>query len=514
MNIKLRITKSILFVFIFNLVFSGQAQKTTAGKPNILFIFADDHCYDAIRALGINSEIITPNLDRLVESGVSFNNTYNMGAWQPAVCVASRAMLITGRYVWEAKQYDSNKAQNLLKEKGHTWPQLMEKAGYDTYMSGKFHLKIAADSIFEQVAHEFPGMPRDAFVSDYRGLVKKMKEAYEKSDDISALMPNGYNRPVSEQDTTWLPWDKSKGGYWKGGKHWSEVVGDDGVNFIEKAKNEENPFFMYLAFNAPHDPRQSPKEFIDMYPLDNIAVPKSFLPEYPYKNEIGCPSYLRDEALAPFPRTAYSIKVNRQEYYAIITHMDQQIGRILDALKASGKADNTYIFFTADHGLAVGNHGLIGKQNMYEHSMRAPLMVSGPKIKKGRKVDAPVYLQDVMASALDLADIEKPDFVQFNSLMPMAFGDANKSAYSAIYGCYVNKQRMIRKDGFKLIIYPKANVIKLFNLKDDPLELNDLAGTKKHQKRVSELLKDFLDLQKEYKDTLDISSLYVKYGMF
>ena len=157
MNIKLRITKSILFVFIFHLVFSGHAQKTTAGKPNILFIFANDHCYDAIRALGINSEIITPNLDRLVESGVSFNNTYNMGAWQPAVCVASRAMLITGRYGWEAKQYDSNKAQNLLKEKGHTWPQLMEKAGYDTYMSGKFHLKIAADSIFEQVAHEFPG---------------------------------------------------------------------------------------------------------------------------------------------------------------------------------------------------------------------------------------------------------------------------------------------------------------------------------------------------------------------
>ncbi|OVE77196.1 choline-sulfatase, partial [bacterium F16] len=140
-----------------------------------------------------------------------------------------------------------------------------------------------------------------------------------------------------------------------------------------------------------------------MYPLDTIAVPKTFLPEYPHKDTMGCSKELRDEQLAPFPRTEYAVKVNRQEYYAIITHMDEQIGRILDALDASGKADNTYIFFTADHGLACGQHGLMGKQNMFDHSVRAPFIVCGPGIKGNTKNDTPIYLQDMMPTTLELA---------------------------------------------------------------------------------------------------------------
>jgi len=93
---------------------------------------------------------------------------------------------------------------------------------------------------------------------------------------------------------------------------------------------------MYIAFNAPHDPRQSPKEYVDMYPLDKISVPESFLPEYPYSEEIGSGRDLRDERLAPFPRTEYAVKKNIQEYYAIISHMDYQIGRILDELEKTG----------------------------------------------------------------------------------------------------------------------------------------------------------------------------------
>ncbi|MEL7122919.1 MAG: sulfatase-like hydrolase/transferase [Bacteroidota bacterium] len=511
MNTKIELLKPVALLFLLSFVFvacSKQSQK----KPNILFIFADDQCYDAIHALGINPEVKTPNLDRLVNQGVTFNNAYNMGAWNGAVCIASRAMLITGRSVWNAHPFDNTQAQNDLKDKGELWPILMDQAGYDTYMTGKWHLKLDADSVFDHVVHERPGMPGDAFNKNFSGLSKQVREEYKKSGDASTLMPNGYNRPQSENDTNWLPWDKSKGGFWEGGKHWSEVVGDDAINFIEQAKNDTAPFFMYLAFNAPHDPRQSPKEFVDMFPLENIAVPKSFQSEYPYKDEIGCSPTLRDEALAPFPRTEYSVKVHRQEYYAIIAHMDQQIGRILDALEASGKADNTYIFFTADHGLAVGNHGFMGKQSMYEHSMRAPLLVAGPGIKAGTKVNAPVYLQDIMASSLDLAGIEKPDYVNFNSLMPMALGKTTQSAYPAIYGCYVTNQRMIRKDGFKLIMYPKANVVRLFDLSKDPLELNDLAKQKAHQQTLAKLLNDFLLLQKEYSDPLDISSLYSKYA--
>ena len=513
MNTKVDLLKSVVILFLLFYVCvscSSQPQE----KPNILFIFADDQCYDAINALGINPEVITPNLDRLVNQGATFSHTYNMGAWNGAVCAASRAMLITGRSVWNAYQFDNTKAQNKLNEKGQLWPVLMSEAGYDTYMTGKWHLKIPADSVFDHVVHERPGMPRDAFNKNFKTLVRQLKEEYQKSGNVSGLMPNGYNRPQSANDTTWLPWDKSKGGFWEGGKHWSEVVGDDAINFIEQAKNDTDPFFMYLAFNAPHDPRQSPKEFVDMFPLQNISVPKSFQPEYPYKDEMGCGPTLRDEALAPFPRTEYAVKVHRQEYYAIIAHMDAQIGRILDALEASGRADDTYIFFTADHGLAVGNHGLMGKQSMYEHSMRAPLLVVGPGIKPGTKVNAPVYLQDVMASSLDLAGVEKTDYVIFNSLLPMALGKSTQSAYPAIYGGYITEQRMIRKDSFKLILYPKANIVRLYNLSKDPLELNDLAETTTYQQTITNLLNEFLLLQKEYNDSLDISSLYSKYTKY
>ena len=183
------------------------------------------------------------------------------------------------------------------------------------------------------------------------------------------------------------------------------MIAEDALFFFEEAKEhqDEKPFFAYIAFNAPHDPRQAPKSFIDNYPLNRVKIPKSFLTEYPYKNEIKCPHNLRDERLAPMPRTKHSIKVNRQEYYAIITHMDEQIGRILEGLKSSGMEKNTYIFFSADHGLGVGHHGLLGKQNLYEHSTKVPFIVSGRESPKNKRVSSPIYLQDIMPSTLAIA---------------------------------------------------------------------------------------------------------------
>lgn len=448
-------------------------------KPNILFIFADDQSYATVNALG-NHEIITPNLDKLVNAGTTFTHAYNMGAWGGAVSVASRAMLATGRFVWRAYDYEDH--QQDLVDRGEMWGQLMQKAGYETYMTGKWHVKTSAEKLFNHVVHVRPGMP--------------------------GTVPEAYNRPLSANDFSWTPWNKDFGGYWKGGKHWSEVLGDDAVAFIDSAKNSENPFFMYLAFNAPHDPRQSPKEYVDMYPLENISLPESFAPEYPYKDNIGCGPSLRDEALAPFPRTEYAVKVHRQEYYAIISHMDAQIGRILDALEKSGKADNTYIFFTADHGLAVGNHGLIGKQNMYDHSMRVPLFVIGPDVPNNKKINVDVYLQDIMASTLDLAGMEKPEYVEFNSLLPFVRGEKSESFYPAIYGCYTELQRMIRADGFKLIVYPRIKTMRLYDLSNDPFELNDLADNKDFNEVKMKLYNQLVQLQKEMDDPLDLQSVF------
>ena len=141
----------------------------------------------------------------------------------------------------------------------------------------------------------------------------------------------------------------------------------------------------------------------------------------------------------------------------------------LEALKKSGKDKNTYIFFTGDHGLSVGRHGLLGKQNMFDHSIRVPLLMVGPDIPKKHKIDQEVYLQDIMATSLELANIDQPDDIEFNSLLSTVKGTSQVKIYkNGIYGAYIDYQRMIRKDGFKLIVYPKIKKTVLFDLKNDP----------------------------------------------
>ncbi|MEZ5105126.1 MAG: sulfatase-like hydrolase/transferase [Draconibacterium sp.] len=467
---------------LFLLISCNPPQKEEQ-KPNILFIFADDQTYLGINALG-NSEVITPNLDKLANSGVTFTHTYNMGGWNGAICVASRAMLNTGRFLWNAKKAEET-LYPTMKDSGQFWGQLMQKAGYDTYMTGKWHVKQNAETIFQTMADIRPGMP--------------------------GTVPEAYNRPLSANDTVWLPWHKKYGGYWEGGKHWSEVVGDNTIQFLDSAKNRQNPFFMYVAFNAPHDPRQSPKRFVDMYPLENIAIPKSFLELYPYKDSIGCGPDLRDEKLAPFPRTEYSIKVHRQEYYAIISHMDEQIGRIIAHLKETGQDKNTYILFSADHGLSIGNHGLVGKQNMYDHSMRVPCILVGPNLPKDKKLQMQVYLQDLMATSLDIAGIKKPEYIDFTSLLPMIKNEASPSAYPEIYGAYTNLQRMVRTENYKLIVYPRAKKILLFNLNDDPEEMTDLAENPDYETIKSELTKRLKRQQNLMNDPLDLHPYFPDY---
>ena len=234
-------------------------------------------------------------------------------------------------------------------------------------------------------------------------------------------------------------------------------------------------------------------------------MPVSWRTDYDVRDEIGNSWGLRDEALAPIPRTEYASKVHIQEYYAIITHLDDQVGLILDALEKSGKMDNTYIFFSADHGLAMNRHGLLGKQNMYDHSIRVPLMMMGPDVPINNKISADVYLQDIMATSLDLAGIEKPSYVEFNSFMDLVNGTKKESYYDAIYGCYIGWQRMIRKDGFKLIVYPKANTIRLFDMENDPHELTDLAADEAYAEKIGSLYADLKQLQQEMDDELELA---------
>ncbi|MEM9141462.1 MAG: sulfatase-like hydrolase/transferase, partial [Bacteroidota bacterium] len=268
-----------------------------------------------------------------------------------------------------------------------------------------------------------------------------------------------------------------------------------------KVKVSEDPFFMYVAFNAPHDPRQSPKEFVEMYPPENIVVPKNFVAQHPFDQG---DRRVRDENLASHPRRVDQLKVQRGEYYAIISHADQQIGRILKALEASGKADNTYIIFSSDHGLAMGKHGLYGKQNQYEHSVRMPLIISGPGIEGGRVEDALVYLPCVFPTTYDLAGLQVPETVDFKSLSPILEGK-DTQGYEAIFGTYRNFQRMVRTEKHKLIVYPHNGVQQLFDIEKDPDEMHNRIDDPDYGAVKAELYKKLQELQKETGDTLKLA---------
>ncbi|GHT23074.1 hypothetical protein FACS189419_06510 [Planctomycetales bacterium] len=282
-------------------------------------------------------------------------------------------------------------------------------------------------------------------------------------------------------------------------------LGDESTYYLFSGvkKNEKEAFFMYLAFNAPHDPRQSPKEYVEMYSQEEMDVPANFLPENSFKEMMNCPPELRDEKLAPFPRTEYAVRVHRREYYAIISHLDAQIGRILDALEKSGKKNNTYIIFAADNGLAIGAHGLFGKQNMFEHSVKVPLVVAGPKVPEDKRIETPVYIQDIMPTSLEAAGADIPEHIQFKSLLPL-IQEKEKTHYTAVYGAYMQHQRMVRKDDFKLILYTKENVRLLFDLKNDPNEKNNLADKPEYAAKIQELHRELLRLQKETGDSLKL----------
>lgn len=469
-----------LLVFCCLLPFSGSVN-AQARKPNIVVIVSDDQRYNTIRALG-GTELITPNLDSLASAGTVFSHAFNMGAWHGAVCVASRTMLLTGLSVWNAQRND-RKLDELASRSGF-WPQRMKSAGYETYFTGKLHVRIDAKSVFDHVVNERPGMPNQT--------------------------PQGYYRPQLPSDTAWTPWNPAFEGFWKGGKHWSEVLADDATTFIRKAKGEQRPFFMYLGFNAPHDPRQAPKEFVDLYPIEKIKLPASYREDYPFKEEIGSGIDLRDEQLAPFPRTEYAIRRHIQEYYASISHMDAQIGKILRELAANGLTQDTYIFFVSDHGLAVGHHGLMGKQNMYDHSLRVPLVITGKEVPAGKVISQPVYLQDIMATAMELAGAEKPEHVYFRSLLPAIKGK-NTRLYEEIYGGYMNTQRMVRTDRYKLVVYPFAEKVMLFDLKKDPEELNDVSESPSYRAILEDMKKRLTRQQKQLDDTLKLESVLAQY---
>ncbi|OYW17231.1 MAG: hypothetical protein B7Z55_12940 [Planctomycetales bacterium 12-60-4] len=273
-----------------------------------------------------------------------------------------------------------------------------------------------------------------------------------------------------------------------------KIIVDEAIEFVKHGR-DGRPFCMYLAFANPHDPRVAAKTYMQQYSADSLRLPANYLPVHPFDNG---EMVVRDERLSPWPRTKPEIRKTLHEYYATTTALDHHIGRLLAALDEQGLTENTLIVFSADHGIAVGSHGLLGKQSLYEHSMKAPLIFAGPGVPRGSS-SALLYLLDICPTICDLVGIQPPVDRDGLSAKGVIVGEKTEHR-SEVLLAYRDVQRAIRDHRWKLIRYPHIDFTQLFDLEQDPLELVNLAERPDQAARLSDLRKRMEALQKELGD--------------
>jgi arylsulfatase A-like enzyme len=281
------------------------------------------------------------------------------------------------------------------------------------------------------------------------------------------------------------------------GEPGKEIV-DRAIEYLQNHPTNR-PFLMYLAFANPHDPRVASQEYRNQYQHEEIPLPENYLPVHPFDNG---EMTVRDERLAPWPRTEEEIRKHLHDYYAVITGLDYHIGRLLQFLKEQGLDSNTYIVLTSDNGLAVGSHGLMGKQSLYEHSMKVPLVIAGPGISP-RRTGALIYLHDLYPTLCDLVGIPVPDGLDGKSAAGIVRGEKQQHREDLLL-CYRDVQRAVRYGRWKLIQYPAIHRTQLFDVVSDPAERHDLAGDAAQASRLQELLERLRRLQKEADDPLPL----------
>jgi len=415
---------------------------TSAKKPNILFILTDDQAPHTLSVYG-NKVCQTPHLDKLAASGMVIDQAYHMGSMSGAVCSPSRTMIMSGRTLWHLPPRGKKNLKNEDSKSlgadilNNTLPAVFNRAGYETFRTCK------------------------------KG------NSYAQANDLFQIVKDKTARKAGEED----------GSQW----HGRQVL--DYLDSRSERK-QEKPFLIYFGFSHPHDERWGRDDLNQKYGVLNVneppssvsnqapSVPVSWLPKHPFHH--GHPD-LRDEVRVPGVMTSRSEATVRNELgreYACIENIDDQVGLVIEKLKTMGELENTYIFYTADHGIAVGRHGLMGKQNLYEHSWRVPFIVSGPGIKPGSRAVGNNYLLDVLPTVCELSGLAIPETAQGKSLKPVLLGKRDRIR-NVMYGAYCGGtkpgMRSVRKGDWKLIKYDvldgKVRQTQLFNLKQNPEEL-------------------------------------------
>lgn len=453
-NMKIVLLTMLFMSMLSSTIFATNRSTSSEERPNVLVLISDDQRPDTIAALG-NTVIKTPHLDGLVKRGTTFTRA----TCAHPLCVPSRAEMLTGCTGFANGVNPSSKTADLSLP---TWPQIMQQAGYRTWWVGKWHIA---------------GRPSTRGFQESLGLFSSGRRPKQPQFDFRNREVTGYRGWVFQTDDRKLYPELGVGLM----PDISEKFANAAIEFIQR--DESKPWFLMVNFTAPHDPLLLPTKYKRAYNPDDIQLPENFKPEHPFDhgNEGG-----RDESILPAPRTAKDVHIEIAAYYAVISHLDEQIGRIVKSLETKDKMRETIIIYTSDHGLAMGSHGLMGKQNMYEHTINVPLIFTGPQVPNGIKRDAQCYLRDLFPTVCELCGINIPETVQGKSLWP-AINGKESAIYPYIVGYFSDKQRMIRDDRWKLIQYPKVQRTQLFDLKTDPHELHNLADHPEASSRKSDL---------------------------
>ncbi|MFP6666707.1 MAG: sulfatase-like hydrolase/transferase [Pirellulales bacterium] len=283
--------------------------------------------------------------------------------------------------------------------------------------------------------------------------------------------------------------------------HHGQTAASSAIEFLKTKWEREKPLFMYVGFAGPHDPRVAAEKWMKIYKRSDIPLPSNYRPFHAIDN--GWMTG-RDEQLAAWPRTEEVVRQHLHDYYACISSIDHQIGRIISTLAELNELDNTIVIFSADHGLAIGSHGLFGKQNLYEHSMRSPLIFAGPGIEHGSS-DALMYLFDIFPSACQLVGIQPPKDIDGRGVAAVIRGNTDEHR-AAIFTTFERGQRAVRRGDWKIYRFPLVNHAMLFNLSDDPHETKDLADDERQADRVSGMMALLAAQQKVWDDQQPLAS--------
>jgi arylsulfatase A-like enzyme len=413
---------------------------TTQERPNILFILVDDQSPFDLQVYDKNSPCRTPVINSLAAEGTVLDGAYHMGSWSGGVCTPSRHMIMSGRSVWHLPRRGiRNEKQNPLCPTdlaNNTMAAIFNRAGYETMRTCK------------------------------RG------NSYQAANKQFTTVHDRTNRQA----------DPKHGSPWHAERVLDYLQGRD-----ESSTNK--PFLIYFGFSHPHDPRHAPDELLAHYGANNRTVsqppselapplPINYLPAHPFHHGH---QGLRDEVKVQGvnrKRDEATIRNEIGRQYACNESIDIQIGRVLDKLRAMGELNNTIIIYTSDHGMAIGRHGLQGKQNLYEHTWRVPMIVKGPGIPVGKRVQGNVYLLDVLPTLCDFASIKPPATIEGLSMRSVLEGKQTHLR-DVLYGVYAGGSkpgmRCVRKGNWKLIQYDAIDGFvqqtQLFDLATNPNEI-------------------------------------------